>query len=52
VLQREVTCEFCDQRDDSERHLCSKWPSVDEVRDAVTTVMTKAIMINDLAAIS
>jgi heptosyltransferase-2 len=52
VLQREARCEFCDRRDDSDRHRCTKWPSVDEVFNAVAMELSKANVISELASVS
>ena len=42
VMQRRVNCEYCDRKDDSERHVCSKWSSVEEVHAAaVDTLIPK-----------
>lgn len=34
VLQRDVACADCARGDKSERHKCTRWPSVEEVKDA------------------
>ena len=51
VLQRDVKCEYCDRRDDSDRHRCVKWPSVEEVLASVNVELNNLIVISDLAAI-
>lgn len=52
VLQRDVKCRYCDRRDDSERHVCAKWPSVEDVLKAVSSAMSNPTPLNDLAALS
>jgi heptosyltransferase-2 len=35
VLQRDVSCGACDRGDRTERHNCTRWPSVEVVKDAL-----------------
>ena len=52
VLQRDVICPFCDRQDWSERHVCRRWPAVDEVMEAVTERLANPILSSDIAVIS
>jgi heptosyltransferase-2 len=52
VLQREVSCEYCDKNHNTSRHICKKWPSVDDVICAMTGILTKEHTIQYLAVVS
>jgi heptosyltransferase-2 len=52
VLQREVSCEYCDRGDKSARHVCEKWPPVDDVAAAVKDILPKQPSTMGLAVVS
>lgn len=52
VLQRDARCGSCDRHDDSHRHLCAKWPDVEQVFDTISSVIANTNELNDLAAVN
>ena len=52
VLQRDAPCDHCDRHDDSDRHVCSRWPQVDDVFGTITSEISNTNHINELAVIS
>jgi len=51
VVQRDVSCEACDRNDESDRHVCARWGSVEEVVTAAKEILADAD-IADTAAVS
>ena len=51
VLQRDVSCEYCQKGDETPGHVCSRWSSVEEVLNSVAAALVKTPANNDLAAI-
>jgi heptosyltransferase-2 len=49
VLQRSVQCKYCERGTHSDRHECERWPSVDEVFEAVPGELSKSYVVSDLA---
>ena len=49
VLQRDAECDYCTRGDNSGRHLCAKWSTVDEVEIATASILASDSSVNDLA---
>jgi len=51
VLQREVRCEYCEKGDQTSKHICTRWLSVEEVFDVIAAQLTIGSVFNELEVI-
>lgn len=49
VLQKDVRCPDCEKNDRTDRHVCRRWPEVNEVLSAVRLVTVNTLIENELA---